>query len=256
MRAYREPISEASWRLLGRGAVRGAVLAAVILWHPGVSMAQCITGDCVNGTGSIRYPSGSRYSGEFSGGVKHGLGTFLWLDGREFRGHFAYDIPQGTGVLTMADGREKIVVFEKGVVVSFSWRSQEAFHGDCRYGSSAGRHDYSGWHRGNEREGIVPHGRGRMRYRNGSVYEGQWEDGRMHGNGVIRWDDGSSYIGEWRRGKRCGFGIYRWSDGRIYAGGWEDNNMSGFGIMRYPDGRERAGEWREGSLLSRGKTGD
>ncbi len=36
-----------------------------------------------------------------------------------------------------------------------------------------------------------------MRYRDGSVYDGQWFWGSMCGEGTMKFADGSSYEGEW-----------------------------------------------------------
>ena len=57
-----------------------------------------------------------------------------------------------------------------------------------------------------------------MRYANGDVYDGAWEDDR-HNAGRLRSADGE-YAGEWVRGKREGEGSMRWPGGDSYEGAW------------------------------------
>ena len=42
----------------------------------------------------------------------------------------------------------------------------------------------------------------------------------MHGKGKLEWPDGRVYEGEYEYDKKNGFGIFRWADGRRYEGYW------------------------------------
>jgi len=42
----------------------------------------------------------------------------------------------------------------------------------------------------------------------------------MHGKGKITWKDGRSYRGDYLKDKKHGQGVYIWSDGREYNGSW------------------------------------
>ena len=46
------------------------------------------------------------------------------------------------------------------------------------------------------------HGKGVMKYSNGNIYEGEWQQGQRHGQGKMTYCDGSTYSGNWRNGKR------------------------------------------------------
>jgi len=41
-------------------------------------------------------------------------------------------------------------------------------------------------------------GFGKMFYKNGDIYEGQWLNDKRHGKGSFIFEDGTSYVGEWR----------------------------------------------------------
>ena len=42
----------------------------------------------------------------------------------------------------------------------------------------------------------------------GSIYEGDWFEGKMHGRGVYTWPSGQSYEGEYKMDLKHGYGIY------------------------------------------------
>ncbi|MEE1086829.1 MAG: TIR domain-containing protein [Schaedlerella sp.] len=112
----------------------------------------------------------------------------------------------------------------------------------------------------------VPHGKGRMEYITGEVYEGEWKNGMIngtgrfqaadgeqydgefaenifHGHGVKLYLDGSKYDGNWEQGMRHGQGTYE-SDGNIYNGKWEkDVFVDGKAFVKYSDGSTYEGQW-------------
>lgn len=97
-----------------------------------LSPAQCIEGDCINGSGvkitrghkysgsfknnhregfGIYYfPNGDRYEGEFVHGVMEGKGTYFFANGDRYEGEFADNSRHGVGTYFHEDGE-----FEKGV---------------------------------------------------------------------------------------------------------------------------------------------
>ena len=183
-------------------------------------------------------------------GLCHGAGSMVWPDGSSYEGEFSHGIPHGTGVYRHADGRSRRVVHDRGKLLSGVALSNDIALDGARFGSFSQNGSFSGWFRGDRVRGDLPHGRGVMKFLNGSVYSGQWRDGRMHGNGTIRWNDGSTYSGNWVRGKREGRGSYTWASGDRYVGGWKDNMMYGQGTYYYADGRIVAGHWNERRVVA------
>ena len=77
-------------------------------------------------------------------------------------------------------------------------------------------------------------GQGQMKYRDGSLFEGEWKDGLWHGDG--RLDSGpedETYNGEWIQGKRSGLGRTTDSEGHEYAGDWKDDCRDGDGCFTH-----------------------
>ena len=58
------------------------------------------------GKGTLIWPDGSRYEGEFYNGHLQGEGTFTWPDGSSYKGEWQNDLPQGQGVFTWPDGSQ------------------------------------------------------------------------------------------------------------------------------------------------------
>jgi hypothetical protein len=88
---------------------------------------------------------------------------------------------------------------------------------------------------------------GRMIYRDGSVYEGGWVDGKRRGRGICTFVDGSVYEGEFCEGNFHGTGKLTWSDGGWYLGEWNKGEIYGVGMEIRRDGTIRHdGVWRQG----------
>jgi hypothetical protein len=79
-------------------------LALVALCGCAGLTANCVSGDCVNGQGTILGFGGWSYAGEFRGGQAQGKGAFTWR-GTRFEGNFEGGRRVGPGVLTSAGGQ-------------------------------------------------------------------------------------------------------------------------------------------------------
>ena len=51
-------------------------------------------------------------------------------------------------------------------------------------------------------------GRGKYRYSNGNIYEGDWKDDLKNGKGFMLYPTGAKYHGDWVKGKKHGTGVY------------------------------------------------
>jgi hypothetical protein len=197
----------------------------------------------------IVFEDGSCYAGMLAAGKKEGFGIYLWPDGAEYRGEFMDGEPDGEGLYLYADGRRKRVTYVHGKLQNAFMVSNAVRIDGAEFGEYDFNGHYSGWFRGNKVKGYIPHGRGTMRYLNGSVYTGQWENGKMHGNGTIVWEDGAVYSGQWERGKRTGRGSYTWATGDRYVGQWKQNQLNGPGTLYHGNGMVEKGVWLEKTVV-------
>ena len=122
---------------------------------------------------------------------------------------------------------------------------------------------------GNFDKGVVLNGPVKVKFANGSAYEGdevaarmegtglfttadgdrlqgQWAKDRLNGHGVVTWANGDRYEGEWRDGKAEGQGIQTWSDGRKYDGQWRNDLPNGHGVVTRKDGSRYEGTFADG----------
>lgn len=103
-----------------------------------------------------------------------------------------------------------------------------------------------------------PHGRGMMKYPDGSGYQGQWFEGHrdtsihiigdQYSNSdksIMQYADGALYLGGWKKGKKYGRGTMYYSDGSFYEGEWLDGARHGNGSQHNIDGSIQRGAWRD-----------
>ena len=122
-----------------------------------------------------------------------------------------------------------------------------------------------GWlcYHGMIREGRF-HGRGYLRWVNGTQYWGNFVEGRMEGQGrLVLKEGGKAYIANWKDGCLEGSGFLRFSTEahpigaqpqgsprgdlpQCFIGCWKEGKLEGYGEMRFRDGSRCFGVWREG----------
>jgi hypothetical protein len=67
-------------------------------------------------------------------------------------------------------------------------------------------------------------GRGKMKYENGSVYNGKWYIDQKWGEGEMKYKNGDVYNGEWFQDKKNGRqGEMKYKNGDVYNGNWYDD---------------------------------
>lgn len=106
-----------------------------------------------SGYGSLRYPNGDSYEGQFYNGLKHGKGRLLQKNGIVYNGEWKNEKMDGFGVLELASGERYKGFFESG----------------------------------------AQHGSGHIRFANGDEYKGEFVQGRFYGKGTYVWANGEFY---------------------------------------------------------------
>lgn len=69
-------------------------------------------GKPANGRGSMLYPNGNRYDGEYRNGLRNGCGTFTFNNSRRYVGEFQDDLFSGRGVWMLENGDRYVGDFE------------------------------------------------------------------------------------------------------------------------------------------------
>ncbi|MGD1952392.1 MAG: pentapeptide repeat-containing protein [Leptolyngbyaceae cyanobacterium] len=69
-------------------------------------------GKPANGRGSMLYPNGNRYDGQYRDGKRNGCGTFTFNNGRRYVGEFQNDLFSGRGMWLLENGDRYIGDFE------------------------------------------------------------------------------------------------------------------------------------------------
>ena len=83
-------------------------------------------------------------------------------------------------------------------------------------------------------------------------YEGKWKCDRQEGIGTEIWSDGTTYTGEFKEGQKTGNGKFKYIDGSNYKGQFYNNQLHGKGIYVWPDGREYNGDWKYNKIDGEG----
>jgi hypothetical protein len=87
------------------------------------------------------------------------------------------------------------------------------------------------------------HGRGKLKWLNGSIYDGDWENGKMCGRGVHRTFSGDVYEGDFSNNRMHGEGVYTWADGGVFTGSYDNDQMHGRGQRTWPSGSHHCGSY-------------
>ena len=144
-----------------------------------------------------------KYEGAFEDGQHHGYGTMTWPDGQSYVGEWYHNQIEGQGTMVFADKRKYIGMFKDGK--RHGWGKMEQPY---RYGFHEGQqHDgtsiYEGVWVNNKMECY-----GTLTFPDKRKYIGTFKQDKFHGWGKLEQADGKVYDGEWDNGKKHGYALY------------------------------------------------
>ncbi len=184
-------------------------LMALLLLSISQLGAQCVKGNCNNGTGTYQYDSGARYVGEFRNGKIHGEGTLFFSNGNKYFGSWQNQFREGKGKMVYANG--------------------DVYRGHFKKSKFEGK--------------------GTMDFSSGDTYVGEWKDDYQNGQGIYTFSDGNRYEGGFGDGKFEGNGTMFYTDGSVFEGSWKNNYKDGQGVYTDENGQKLEGLWLSGKYL-------
>lgn len=86
---------------------------------------------------------------------------------------------------------------------------------------------YTGETQVNEDKSLKIEGLGKMEWKDGVIYQGEWKENKQHGKGNTQWPveaGKDEYDGPYDEGVRTGEnGVFKWANGDHYKGDWSNN---------------------------------
>ncbi len=265
------------------------VLAILLASNVQIIDAQCISGNCQNGSGTYRYSATSKYTGQFQNALRHGKGKMIYPDGSVYEGPFNYGKKHGVeGTVTYVNGDKYVG----------QWYNDFP-NGTGKYFFKTKEH-YEGSFVNGEFDGL-----GTMVYADGSYYTGAWKKSKKQGTGTLVGADGVQKSGTWNQSKfvdkqagapsrdetstianessnpsaatptstvkpkpakpdiaglrncgksycRNGQGYYDYPDGSLWMGDFKEGYPSGRGVCYYANGDRYEGEWSNNAPYGEG----
>jgi len=82
----------------------------------------------------------------------------------------------------------------------------------------------------------------------GEIYIGNWVDDKQDGKGELILKNGSRYTGDFKNGMENGKGKIVWPDSSFYEGDFVNNCFDGYGIYMMGNRKSYIGEWKKGQM--------
>ena len=144
-----------------------------------------------HGAGYRTYGNQDQFEGEFEEG-KIKKGFYKFSNGSTYRGNMPGGVPHGRGILSIPklDGGCSFLPWEKG-----NYAAQTTYIGSFEHGRFKGSdneiHSASGEKYVGDVDREMAHGKGKLFFRQGGSFEGEFKWGKKHGTGLLRstpWD--------------------------------------------------------------------
>ena len=189
-----------------------------------------------HGFGIMKYANGNVYEGPWENNHQQGYGVFSYANGDRFEGNFLEGQCEGEGTMTYSDGSRYVG----------QW-SKNRRHGDGSLHFEDGEEVKGRWDQGEYIAdwGTLAYDGDTNLLRNCNLVHCQ------NGQGKFRYKDGSRYLGEFNNGSPEGMGTIYYTAGDRYEGGWKQHAPHGKGVMYYKTGRVIGAVWDFGKPIKK-----
>ena len=153
-----------------------------------------------NGQGTFTYPDGRTYVGEWKNALQNGQGTQTYPDGSAYVGSFKDENRHGQGMLNYPDGSSLVGEWKNNILLK------------DKVTLTLGNTVYIG----SINEKGLPQGQGKEVLHNGTIYFGDWKNGKIIGQITVSCPDGQTLTGEYLYPKEKEPGSLILPDGSTY----------------------------------------
>ena len=179
------------------------------------------------------YPKHFTYWGQTLNGEPSGKGRMISKDGFVYNGSFLRGLRHGAGILDYPDsdfcGRQRYFgefldgeSLRKGI---WTFKDGSTFEGELNSNMT---------------------GRGKMFWKNGTCFIGDFVNCLMHGHGTMTFaleDERANYSGDFQCGQMSGKGWLFWKDGANYSGTFQGGQIHGQGTIYF--GKNESSKYRK-----------
>ena len=178
----------------------------------------CVKGDCKNGIGIWKSPTGDTYEGAFKRSVLDGIGKITSGTGDKFEGLFVNGKKQGIGKITKKNTETWDGNFENDLANGFfkiKFASTDTYEGNVTGGAITGK--------------------GKKTFKTGEIWDGEWLNGMLNGYAKCNYKTGDTYEGYFTSGKKNGWGKFVKPKGFAYDGMFKADRRVGYGQYIYTE---------------------
>ncbi len=216
-----------------------------------------------NGYGELYLKTGKKYEGKFVDGKLNGYGRLIDLFGIKcYEGNFKDNqLLDGQGKIIEINEDGSKTVYEgdienmkkqgKGIEKKKDSTYMGFFSDDLKHGKGKVIfHGDDSVYEGDFNKGKIT-GSGVFTWKDKNTYDGEFLDAKMHGKGIFKWPDGTEFEGNYVNNLKEGLGEYRWKSGKKYKGMFKEGKKHGKGVYIYPNGEIKDAEYFEGKLIKK-----
>lgn len=216
-----------------------AIFVCLFLFNsPSFSKGNCVSGDCINGSGRMTFSNGDKFEGDFKNGQPT-YGKVTLTNGDEYFGELKNNLFDGAGSFTKKMGEGLYIregLYKNG---QLNGRGMITLPDGNKY-------------QGNFVNGKLE-GKGTYTFK-GGVYEGEFKNNMQNGHGVTTYESGDVYIGEWNNDKGIGEVIIIRANGTKVKGNWENGKIMLEIPLTNPLANKESDDRVTGSTFSQGST--
>eukprot|EP00347_Sterkiella_histriomuscorum_P020141 403338954 len=215
-----------------------------------------------NGKGTYYYENGDIYEGDFINDKRLSKGKLQFVDNSTLISQFIDDAADGHGIYEDSDGNSFQSVVADDKDNTFNGETGSIRNGRL-FNMAKVKYKNDDKYKGLFNDGR-PSKYGEMRYQmslegmngelEGGDYRGEWKGGKRHGKGTMKWDDGSIFEGLWQADQRIS-GTLKMTNGMIYIGTFKNDRLDGVGcrVIVLATGLIFEGDFKEGLCPQIGK---